>query len=245
MRDSEEYRIAIADDDRDFRAQAARLVRRVFDEAGERVRVTEYISGRGLQAELAQGNVFDLYLLDIEMPGADGLELAGQIHRAVPDAYVILITSHEKYALQGYSRHVYHYILKDDWERLLPGTLEEIREALAGQRERCYFIRSERRYQKIRLSDILYLEKEPWGKNVLFHCRNGITYAERAALKKVYEKLPEEEFVYIQRSRIVNLRHVEGESKGEICLTGGVRLSVSQELLPAVRKSLAGYWRRI
>ena len=65
----------------------------------------------------------DLALLDIGMPGMNGLELAVRIRTERPGTAIVFLTGHPQYALDAFSLHVSGYILK-------PATKERLREEI-------------------------------------------------------------------------------------------------------------------
>ena len=72
----------------------------------------------------------DLALLDIDMPGMTGLELAHRIRKNYPDISVIFITAFSQYALDAYEVHPSSYLLKPfDQARLN----QEVEYALSGR----------------------------------------------------------------------------------------------------------------
>ena len=72
----------------------------------------------------------DLALLDIDMPGMSGLELAHRIRKNYPDISVIFITAFSQYALDAYEVHPSSYLLKPfDQARLN----QEVEYALSGR----------------------------------------------------------------------------------------------------------------
>lgn len=75
----------------------------------------------------------DLALLDIDMPGMNGLELAGRIRKIHPDISIIFITAFSQYALEAYEVHPVSYLLKPfDQARLA----REVEYALGGRTAR-------------------------------------------------------------------------------------------------------------
>ena len=54
----------------------------------------------------------DIVLLDIDMPGMNGLELAAEIRKIRPDIPIIFLTGYEQYALNAYEVHPAGYLLK-------------------------------------------------------------------------------------------------------------------------------------
>ncbi|MDO5345762.1 MAG: response regulator [Lachnospiraceae bacterium] len=66
-----------------------------------------------MRYDLQDGIYYDLLLLDIEMPGVDGMELAEHIHDDMAAARIIFITSHLEYAIEAYEFSVFRYIPKN------------------------------------------------------------------------------------------------------------------------------------
>jgi two-component SAPR family response regulator len=62
--------------------------------------------------EWLSGNAADLALLDIEMPGMNGMELAAHIKTRWPNMAIIFLTRHPQYALEAFELRADGYILK-------------------------------------------------------------------------------------------------------------------------------------
>ncbi len=77
----------------------------------------------------AAGNPVDIALLDIDMPGMNGLALAARLKELRPDTAIIFVTGYAQYAVEAFSMHAQGYLLKPlSRERLQ----EEIGYALGG-----------------------------------------------------------------------------------------------------------------
>ena len=90
------------------------------------------------------------------------------------------------------------------------------------------------------VKDIYYLFKD--GKNVIFQTRSGRTSI-RKTLSEVYEELPKEEFIYVDRSFIVNVQHVMKLKNKEIYMSNGEKVPVSKPQLERVKIEINAYWR--
>jgi len=88
-------------------------------------RVGEVCSaGDGIQAlRQLQGGRFDVVFLDVNMPGLDGIELAGVLAGQVCRPEIVFVTAHEDRAAQAYGLDAVDYVLK-------PLRAERVTEAL-------------------------------------------------------------------------------------------------------------------
>ncbi len=69
--------------------------------------------------EWLAGHQADIALLDIDMPGMDGIELAIRIREMKPETAVIFLTAYSQYAVQAFSIHASGYLMKPvDREKL-------------------------------------------------------------------------------------------------------------------------------
>ena len=75
----------------------------------------------------------DVALLDIDMPGMTGIELAAAIREIWPDIPVIFLTGYTQYALEAYEVHPTSYLLKPVKKEKLAA---EIAYALTGSRQK-------------------------------------------------------------------------------------------------------------
>lgn len=234
-------RIAIADDDVELAEKVEETAVNFGKSIGEPVTVGRFREGAVLLGEVAAGKIYDLYILDVEMPGIDGLEVAGRIREADEDANIAFFSGFEKYALPAYKVRACDYIVKGENEEELLHLLERIYGKLKAARNDYYFIQTENWGKRIWFNDIIYLLKEK--KYVQFFCTGGLCYRERATLEEVYGRLPGEQFIYINRGCIINMKHAISWRKDLIGLKGvDMKLAASRGMAGKVREKLAEYW---
>lgn len=213
---------------------------------------TTYTDGTALLYDIQDGRRFDLLLLDIEMPDISGMELAAHIHELLPDALMIFVTAHYKYAVDAYELHIFRYIPKNQLSGRLPHAVRDAVALLEIQNTDSYIINAASHLERLPLRNILFIEKD--GKNVLFHTLPSAkapapetegknTRRIRKTLSEVYEELHSEEFCFIERGYIVNLRHVSGIAHSDCILTDQTRLPISQSRLAEFKKRLNEYWK--
>lgn len=113
-------KILIADDERLARERLERMVAQ-FDDAEV---VASVADGEGLWKALGH-DMPDIVLLDIDMPGEDGVEIGARLAALDWPPAVIYVTAHPQHALRAFGTHAVDYLLK-------PVGLDQLREAVAA-----------------------------------------------------------------------------------------------------------------
>jgi DNA-binding NtrC family response regulator len=118
-------KVLIVDDEKDF----VEMFSLRLQEAGQRV--FEAYSGKECLDMLAERPDIDVVVLDIKMPGMDGIETLQQIKKKFPIVEVILLTGHGtiETAVEGMKIGAYDYLLK-------PANFEDFKTKLEGARKR-------------------------------------------------------------------------------------------------------------
>ena len=111
------YRVLVADDEPIERMIVGRTIKKYF--SGQ-LEVVEAVNGREAAKFFTEKDC-KIALLDIEMPGVNGLEAAEQIREKDRDCSIIFLTAFDEfsYAKRAISVHALDYLLK-------PGTEEEL-----------------------------------------------------------------------------------------------------------------------
>ena len=232
--------IAVCDDDSSMIAIYEQTVRESLGRCGCTGKVVPYRDGRNLLCDITEdGFYFDLLLLDIEMPGATGMELAEKIRPFLPDVKIIFVTSHIEYAIDAFELSIFRYVPKAELETRLPGAVDAALKLLALEDGRTYTIQTSSRLEKIPYRKILYIEKE--GKNARLVTEDGEAKV-RKSLQQVLEELDAEEFIFTDRGCIVNLIHILQVKEGMAVLKNGMALPVSRSHLQSVKEEINRYW---
>jgi CheY-like chemotaxis protein/CBS domain-containing protein len=115
-------RVLLVDDEEQFVKNMARILKvRGFD-------VWTAFDGQEAINVIRHGGGFDVVVLDIKMPGMDGIEVLGEIKKRAPETEVIMLTGHASLesGVQAMRKGAYDYLMKPcDIEDLV----EKIREA--------------------------------------------------------------------------------------------------------------------
>jgi two-component system response regulator AlgR len=234
-------KVLLVDDEPLARQRLRSLVEEI--DAGFEV-IAEAGDGESALAEIAATKP-DIVLLDIHMPGMNGIEVAQQLAGNDTAPAVIFATAYDSYALDAFDAHAIAYLLKPVRKEKLLGALEKASrlrdgqlaalDALQGEQARSYLtIRSRGNLGRLPVSEVFYFRAEQ--KYVVARHAGG-----EALLDESLKSLEDEFshcFVRIHRNAIVAqeaIMALEKDSLGRSRL----RLKDCDELLEVSRRHVA------
>lgn len=238
-------RVLIVDDEPLARAR----LRALLTDIGNVDVVAE--AGDGVAALQAIGELRpDVVLLDIRMPGMDGLETARHLAGEADAPAVIFVTAYDDHALAAFEARAIDYLLKPVREERLAAALERARQLIGTRpaavmpepvRARTHLCARVRGSLKlVSVEDVLYLLAD--AKYVEVHYLGGTVLIEDSLVS--LEQEFGERFIRIHRNCLVATQAIAGlEKRGDgetvVTLRGVVAaLEVSRRNLPNVRRWL-------
>lgn len=216
-------RIAILDDEEYYIDEISKITEEYMHKQGIPFNIKKYLTADMLLADLNAGKTEDIYLLDIELNDKNGIEIARLIRQKQWEPFIIYITNYIQYAMQAFEVNTFRYIPKSSLNQKLIEAYQSIYEIIQkrSKQEREYIFESGGEIIKIKLSDIVYLEKE--SKYVKLICTKGI-YKIRSSLVDVLENINSMDFLIIERGYAVNMRHVDSVKNQQVKLDDGTIL---------------------
>lgn len=198
----------------------------------------------------------DLVLLDIHMPGMDGMALARELRRQQPLCRLVFVTAYGEHALEAFEVEATDYLTKPVRRERLQAALDKVaaqvqQQALAAPAPTALpagaaLLMQERgRTQRVPLAEVVYARAEL--KYVTLHTRSGRELIWDGTLTQLEEQYPAffirvHRSVLVQRQAMQELKKTAHPELGEVWLLQltGVpdKLPVSRRLLPSVRQAL-------
>ena len=210
------YRIAICDDERSQAEELRALVLAWRKDAGADCAVEIFASAFLFARE--GGRVFDILLLDVEMSGMSGLELARRLRADGDHAQLAFITSHFEFVAEGYEVEALNYLVKPVTREKLFAVLSRAAERLAVEPP------SDGETVKLYESEILYVES--FLHEMVIHAK-GREYRVREPISAFEERLSAD-FFRVHRSYLVNLKAVRRIGRTSVALEGGAEVPVAR-----------------
>ncbi len=182
----------------------------------------------------------DLLLLDIAMPGLDGLEAARRLTRLDPRPALVFCTALERHALDAFESQALDYLLKPIRAERLAAALDRVRVFLAGrqraeQGRRHLTARAPGRVRVIPLDDVYCLHADE--KYVTVHHAGGEDVIDDT-LKALEDEFPAR-FLRIHRNCLVarnELLELRRSAEGQVL----ARLRHLPGTFEVSRRALAG-----
>ena len=225
--------IAVCDDQTEELGSLTELIGAWEEDRGTPVRVKSFRSAAAL-LDAARHERFTLYLLDIMMPGLNGMDAAREIRGFDKAADIIFLTSSPGFAYDSYSVKALEYLLKPISGGLLFPVLDKL--MLREQRPQDGLtLKAGATLVRVPFSRLSYVEVN--GKHLYFHLADG-TVRKVAGSLKDYEPLllVRPEFMRIHRSYIVNMLQIDELSPAGVHTFSGMNLPVSRLLYPQLQK---------
>lgn len=232
--------IAICDDDKATVESHKNIAENYLKDCGSIGKIETYITSNNLLYDITEDKLFfDLILLDIEMPGSTGMEIAEKIKPYLPNVKIIFITSHIEYAIDAFELSIFRYVPKSDIDKRLPAAIRDAIKLIELEDGKTYTIQTNSRLEKIPYREIYYIERD--GKNASITAVSGISRV-RKSLQQVYSELGADEFIFIDRGCIVNMIHIMQIREGMAVLKNGEALPISRSHLQEVKEQINHYW---
>jgi len=211
-------KIAICDDEHNMRENLKNMI----EKQNEDCLLDLFCSGEDL---LKSPDKYDIYFLDIQMTGMDGMETAKKL-RENTESVIIFVTAFTDYMPNAFDVKAFHYLTKPvDENKLINVFTRAIQEHKRKNNDRHLVVKSGGDYHRIPVKEIFYVESQ--GRKMLIHSKSGVVeYYEKA---KTLEETLGDSFFRCHRCYIVNMEHIVRYNSATVCMTNGDEVFVAQK----------------
>lgn len=232
------YYIAVCDDERTTRESIVKALRRYEAEHNAEFEIMEYSSADSLLVSYPKK--IDLLLLDIYMPGIDGMDAAARIREFDQEVCLIFITTMYQRAIEGYKVRAFGFIRK-------PVSFEEFSHEIScavkninGRKssDHVLSIKSSGKTYRVAVSKISYCEVR--GHYVSL-CIDGEMREYRCPIRDLEDQLGEYGFFRCHASYLVSADAIMEIGQNEIMLKDGNMVPISQRRRKAFMSALSEY----
>lgn len=178
---------------------------------------------------------FDAVFLDIEMPGTDGIRTARRLAAIHPETLTVFVSGREDLVYDTFAVKPFRFIPKNRLEERLPDTVEAMLTELAALPEQTLvFSDASGDVFSFSLRKIAYIEAR--NKDCRIVTAENETLV-RCRLMDIEDKLPQESFIKIHRSYIVNAAYIYYIGRQSVSLATGEALPLARNRAEEVRRT--------
>lgn len=218
-----EYMVAIVEDTQ----KEADLLKEHFLKYSEEQRVSFQIAifSSGDDFLINYRPIYDLVLLDIGLPGLNGMGVAARLRETDQSVTLIFVTSMAQFAAQGYEVDAVDFIVKPVAYGNFRLKMKRILNRLQTRRYSELVISQGENLYRVSASQIRYIEIS--NHCLIYHTADGSIEA-YGSLKKVEEQLGSKMFVRCNSCYMINLEYVQSIQEDFVVLIDGTRLKMSR-----------------
>jgi|GEM_PF-1319730 len=232
----EKLRIAVCDDEKVLVDLAKEKVEHALEIVGiEDYQVDVYQCGKKLTES---GGVYDLVLLDIDMPEMDGFQVTEKLSEMEKKPLVIFWTGYKDRVFDGHNYRPYVFLSKDCADERFNRVVGDAVRKITMVETVILKAKDERRVV-INVEDIMYIQA---------HANESYVYVEEMFTSKQnlvtwQKESPVGMFFQSHKSYLVNLMHVKGFNKEEIILKNGMKVPLSTRNASKVKAAMNEFLR--
>ncbi len=229
-------RIAICDDDIDVCGYIKELLQAKY---AEEVSIIVYNSAEELEKDyerLKERKIADILLMDIDLHGVNGIDVAAAIQEKFREVRVIFITGHIEYCTEIFRANPNNFMIKPIEAETLYSAIERARQQIWEEMNDCFVVTCKGSVFKIKARDILYLESEK--RTIILHSR-GEDWIVYRKLDDVQRELPDY-FLRCHQSYLVNMNEIKSLMPLKLKLYNGAEVPISR---PKYREAKESFLR--
>ena len=223
-------RIGVCDDEKNIRELISNKIKKEYPNS----EIIFFKSGEEL---LLESKDIDILLLDIQMPGRNGIEIARELRKKDKKVIIIFVTAVEDYVFEAFDVNAFNYIVKpiDDarFRDILDKAINKCNFSGTDEVDTNYVIVNNRgMHTKVKLEEIVYAEV--FNRKVVIHkIDEEIEYYGKMS---DLEALTNENFFRTHRAYLINFKYVEKYDAKTVYMEKGKALMAKKNYPDFVKK---------
>ena len=200
-------KIAICDDEKEYRDIIEKMLNQYIKDSETEAQIDVFNNPLELIDVTENGAVYDIYLLDIYMPGITGMSFATELRSRDIKSSIIFLTSSTDHALEAFGVNATHYLLKPFTVKTFYVGMDKAMQNITTHRNDSIILKVDHEYRNILVSKICYSEAEDKYQSV--YLANGEKLLVRITGAELYKQLSEFDcFYHCGRAHILNLNYI-------------------------------------
>lgn len=226
-------KIAVCDDDVFALNIISDTTAKTMKEQKVNAEICTFSSAEELETAM-ESEQFDLVLLDIDMPGKDGIEAGKYLREYKEETDIIYVSNREDRVFDSLKVNPFGFIRKKQFLEDVPEILSRYLKSRSEKQEPRLVVKSKDHVVSLRLRDICYIEGQRKTQKI---CLVNQDEAEeiRYSMQDLEEELEGNGFLRVHKGYLVNYRHIRLFQKQDIIMDNGNQIPVSRRKLQEIK----------
>lgn len=229
------YHIAVVEDEKICSVQVQQFLYQYQEENNVRFKVTVFEAATQILESYEP--LYDMILMDIDMPGINGMDAADQIRQTDQDVVIVFITNIASFAIRGYEVGAMDFVVKPITYYNFSTRLARALKRSRSREPRQIILTLADGVKKLEVGQIYYVEVQ---NRMLHYYTQESVFAVRGTMQSVQQMLEAYSFAKCNHWYMVNLRHVS-EVKKNTVVVGEYELEISRRNRTPFLKALTEY----
>lgn len=227
-------RIAICDDEKISADIISAAAHSAFHQKGIEIETDIFLSVSDLDQHLKIGH-YNLLLLDIDIPGTDGIAYAKKLRAQHNNIPIIYVSNREDRIFESLTVHPYTFIRKSYLLEDAPLLVESYLKAHPVKKEPALLIQKKESILRLPIKNIIYVEGNK--RYQLLHIKNEANPVSVIRSMELFEtELAAYDFLRIHKGYLVNYKYIQEIGDGLATLTTGEQLPVSRRKITSIKE---------
>jgi len=236
-------RVAVCDDEEAYLTEMNSLLCDYGKQQGSDIRVSVFAHPLELTDACKKGTLFQIFLLDVYMPGMDGIALARELRGQGNNAPIIFFTTSTDHALEAFGVGATQYLVKPFARSALYAAMDAAVEKARLEQRHQIVLKTGGAYQTVDVRDILYSETRGNYQYLLLTDGNRLTV--RMTTGELYARLaPSGSFIRCGASYILNLIHAKRLYPKSILMSDQTEIPIPRGAYPDIKGSYFAFYSR-
>lgn len=234
--------IALCDDNKkDIETLRFFAERFVSEHADFSIRLTEFTSAEKLLEYIENNSGFDLYILDVLMPGITGIQFAEIIRGRGEHSEIVFLTVSREYAVDAFSVYASGYLLKPLCKENFDETILRAVRKLAKEKNEEIVVKTKNGLQRIQLHKIVMIESFNHMREIIMS--DDSVLETPVTLSELFGQLTEyNNFFMPHRAYIANLDNSVGIVRYDLLMLGNRRIPIPKNKFAEVQEIVQNYF---
>ena len=149
-------KIAICDDEKKFCDSAERMLNQYMEDKAVPYQADVFNVPSELVDMTEKGTIYDVYLLDIYMPGVTGMSIATELRNRDIKRPIIFLTSSTDHALEAFGVYATNYLLKPYTKDSFYVGMDKAMQSIASHKNDSVILKVDNNFRSILVSTLIY-----------------------------------------------------------------------------------------